>query len=262
MSRAGWVLSFCVAGLITTGCGEDGGREASTTIPPTTAPTTMPTMTASETGDSTMGPSTTIEPDSTASDPTADSSDTGDGAPLCSYSCVADTDCTVDGADVGFVCQGGECLLGCATADPCIAFYSGWTLFPCAASSACDLDACIVYDGGSGCAFTPDAIPCVDIELVEVQRMNTEGAMVTVCGQPNAICTDLGRGMECHLPCTPTSCGALTCGANGVCECDDFVPCYMEQTGNTCENGECRYTCTAPADCPDTNLDNDQAACG
>lgn len=283
MVRRSVLVFGCVVSLL--GCGGDDG-DGGTAMPTTaaTVSTTAMSTTAGSTSDeetstsdsdpdtSDSDPDTSdSDPDTSDSDPdTSDSdaettdSDSGTNAgPTCSYGCTAPTDCLVGGEDFGFECVDGACIVPCTGDDGCVAYSSGWLIEPCTATSECEIGTCVTFEGGSGCAFTPDLADCADVGLQEISRMSTEGGTVTVCGEPAATCIDQGKGMECHTPCTAESCGAMRCDTDGFCKCDDFFSCYEEGEGNTCtESEECVFVCTSEVDCPASNFDNTAAACG
>ena len=194
-----------------------------------------------------QAPTSTSDDPTTSGDPTSATAESGPTPPgsACTYTCSVAADCLAGGMSYGHTCQMGKCVIPCSSDDGCVAFFSGWLIETCTQSSDCELGTCVAFEGGNGCAFTPDIGPCADIGLDEVQRMTTEGDMVSVCAEPDAICVDPGTGMECVVPCT------------------DFVECYTRQTGEECTAvGECVYTCVGPEDCPASNFDNVTPGCG
>jgi hypothetical protein len=211
-------------------------------------------------GDPMMMPVTGIAGESsTTNDATSSTSEAGEsegesesesGSPpevvSCAYACSAPADCLAGGMGYGHTCQSGKCVIPCTTDDGCVAYFSGWTIEACTASADCQLGTCVVYENGTGgCAFTPDVAACADLGLQEVQRMTTEGTMVTVCTEPAATCVDLGAGTECIVPCT------------------DFVDCYMRESGELCtDGGECVYACIEAGDCPAAIFDGVTPSCG
>ena len=239
-------------------CSDDGtaAESGTATAGTTSVGTTGPTSDTASTGDpsstdpsDTMDPTAETSPTTDPTDPTSDAGTDSGGSDLasCQTQCGSDSDCLVGGEDYGYACRGGTCLIPCDDDDTCIAYFSLWLIEPCMQSSDCDLGTCIAFgDGQGGCAFTPDLGSCLDLDLVEVQRMTTEGATVTVCAEPNAVCLDVGPESQCVLPCS------------------DFVDCYGRQTGDTCTSqGQCVYSCTDAADCPATSShDNVTWACG
>lgn len=230
---------FSIVGSLV-GCGGDDGD-------PMMMPGTGLVTTVGGTSTTVGGTSTTGEGTSSTSE-VEESESEESGSPevvSCAYACTAPADCLADGMGYGHTCQAGKCVIPCTTDDGCVAYFSGWTIEPCTASSDCALDTCVVYENGTGgCAFTPDLGACGDLQLEDVQRMTTEGTRVTVCAEPAATCADLGAGTECIVPCT------------------DFVECYMKQSGELCTpEGECVYACVEADDCPAAIFDGVTASC-
>lgn len=245
LARAGAVLAALAAA-----CSDDGtADDAATTANTTGASGSTSAGAGTDDGSSGDAPDATDPTGSNTSDPTADPGTDSGATELdaCRMQCSADADCFISGGDFGFVCGGEGCLLPCEEDDTCVAFFSLWQIEPCAASSDCDRGTCVVYgQGDSGCALTPDDGSCADLELQEIERMNTEGEMVTVCAEPRATCVDTSGASKCVLPCS------------------DFVDCYSRGTGDTCsDDGQCVYACTQDADCSAESIhDNVTWTCG
>nr|MCH9684382.1 hypothetical protein [Deltaproteobacteria bacterium] len=227
--------------------------------------------TASATGTGTdTGSNGTAETDdppstSTATDDGVDSS-SGDTPPLgpsCGHECGSAADCTVDGNDVGQDCLGGRCGVACADDNTCVAAASGWLAIPCMGDGECNGGTCVDIGGGmGGCALTPAIGACAKVALQEIQWPSIGGAMVTVCGQPNARCGDFDGTAACFIGCTAESCGEMPCGADGYCECAFDTQCVDVGLGNNCNAASrCELACQDAAECPAVGYDGGMVVC-
>lgn len=207
---------------------------------------------------------------STSSDTTS-SPTTGEPELLqrCQPTCMADSDCTIGGEDIGFRCVTGICRPPpCSDDAACVLTLSGWTT-PCAEQAACDVDQACVDVGGEGrCATRPGMdLQCIDLGLDERMLPTIAGDMtVTVCGVVTASC-DAGT---CNAPCTsdaacPAQLGHPTCDKDsGACICTEDRDCQdtMKPGLIACIEGRCG--CRSNMDCTGgVNVDTCFAgACG
>lgn len=225
-------------------------------IDPATPPTSGPTSGANTSTDSTTSP-----PDPTATsatdpsgDPSSDPSTdptvdpTGDDdLKVCTERCVSDSDCTINGMDIDFICEDSRCTGDpCADDDDCVATFSGW-ITDCAQQADCPGQVCIDIGGGIGKCATPpsDFIMCETILQQEVQRPLIEGGMsVVVCATLDYEChPDLHL---CTNPCeSDADCNEyvgypLCNAATGICECTSDSDCQLAGSGLTaCQGGVC-----------------------
>lgn len=229
---------------------------------------------------------------------TTNNSNNTNNAPeaICLHRCDADADCLVDGADLGLTCVDRACTnpdtaAQCTDDAQCVAKLSGWDAgAPCTAGGAechAGTQACIEVFGDGHCVTVPDDfIRCETLLLTEVQLTDLDGHDVTVCGNPNASCTDGGclspchTDDDCHSPawprCDPDS-GRCGCGddadcatlglptlsacVEGRCGCADGAACAEAGLGDACVSGTC--TCTGDPACrgADNLFDGGQVAC-
>lgn len=261
--RYSWAVLACALA-----CGGDDGRGDDAATFPTGASNASVSATnpgdgsgdaSSDTSDD--DPSDTSDDDpSGPSDTTSGESDTSSNDfPACVFECTGDGDCTSNGMDNGFGCVAGRCAIPCVSNDSCVAALSFWMLEPCSSNAECEFGKCMPFDGMGGCAFGPQDLPCADVGLQAVDLPDITGATVTVCAQPTATCDTDG---SCFVGCTAGGCGALTCGPQGKCVCDDDIQCYMAQLGERCDSGgQCDFACVSPADCPMSAFDGTQTLC-
>jgi hypothetical protein len=247
------VATALVIALALGGCEDDGGDDG---VAMTFG--TLPTATSTGPPDGDDTSSAETGPAGTGSTAPVDTG--AGGFPVCEFSCVADADCTINGGeDIGFGCVDGTCTLPCVSDDSCLAWLSFWTIEPCITNPDCGTNKCIPYDGLAGCGFGPDDAACAEFDMVEIQRPDVTGASITVCAQPGAAC---GTDGACFIPCDATSCGPLTCGASGDCECTDDLQCVMAQAGERCTAaGTCAFACVTEADCPASGFDATVTSC-
>jgi hypothetical protein len=255
-----------VAALVCGACGGDDGGRGDTTF--TTLVTSAGSTDGSESGSeggSEGGADDDADDDGSGGGSTAADDTTGAPPPeypACQYTCTAAADCSVGGDDFMLDCVGGRCAPACTSDEGCIAYYSGWVNQSCTASSQCMYEICVAYEGGGGCAFGPSDLACADVGLEATPRMDVEGNAVMVCAKPTASREAVEGGSACQPGCTATSCGVLTCGADGKCHCDDDIQCYMAQAGERCDaEGDCQYACVTPADCPASVFDGTTTTC-
>lgn len=299
-------------------CGDDGSTSATatTTTTATTMTMTMGTTTATETATAamTMGttenaPTTSVGTDS-ATDPTTDATagpttdpttgtttDTGGAGNFCIHQCASDSDCFVDGQDLGLTCQDSFCAVessaGCTDNAECVALFSGWTSTPCTSGGGeCDLlgQICVqIPGGGGGCATPPgDFFMCDSIPgWAEMMVPDIDGNTVTVCGDPDAECTDRGYCLspcksdaDCASPSYPicdTGTGLCGCGSDdhcatigephlsvcvsGACGCGTDQQCVDGSVGDVCNEGVCG--CSGDAACANVsnNFDGGMIVC-
>ncbi|MEM6993186.1 MAG: hypothetical protein AAF721_21915 [Myxococcota bacterium] len=232
-----------------TGGPDDGQDDGQDDAPPTSS-------------DTTAGPDTN-PPDDSGDDAT----DSGPPpTPACQHQCATPQDCMIDGMESGLGCNAGVCSIACADDATCIAAASGWTLIPCDTTAECAEGGGVCVDTGGGvggCSLQPSQGACSEAGLVEMMATTIEGSMVTVCGQPNAICTMLGAQNVCIVDCIGNACGGeLSCEADGLCHCDFDTQCVDAGMGNNCNgSGLCEWACQMPADCPPHPFDGGQATC-
>lgn len=239
--------------------------------------------------DSTMTMSAGTVTDTTVTDPTvdptmatADSTGPSGDAGFCTHQCTADSDCKLEGMDLGLTCQDSYCAngdsTGCASNADCIAQYSGW-ITPCTAGGdECEAlsQVCVAVGDGGACASPPseffmcDAVP----GFTELMVPDIDGNKVTVCGNGGAKCRDDGScfvpcqaDADCTAPAYPvcdTATGNCGCGSDtdcakldsphmsvckaGTCGCDSDQQCVDDKVGDVCtDKGLCG--CSGDAGC-------------
>ncbi|MBL4689152.1 MAG: hypothetical protein JKY37_31460 [Nannocystaceae bacterium] len=277
------LLAFAALALLTvSGCGGDDNGEDPTGM------TTLPTITADGDGNGDGQTTATTSGNGASSDnngpttagPTADGpgdsdtdapdDDTTDGelppSPSCQHRCTTPQDCFVNGEETGLGCNASVCSIACTDGPECVAVASGWTLIPCASTAECSEGGgvCVdVGDGTGGCSLQPSQGACSDAGLVEMMATSIEGAAITVCGQPNAICTPWGAMNVCIIDCIGNPCGGnLTCESDGLCHCAFDTQCVDVGLGNNCNaDGLCEFACQAADGCPPHPFDGGQTVC-
>ncbi len=212
--------------------GETDGTSVGTTDDPTTA--------------------STDDPSTSDTDPT-----TGDdGASFCLESCEDDSDCNLDGQDMGYTCGSNNLcttdFAGCTDDEECQIQFSGWEFGDnCAAQADCAVtQACINLDGAGKCVYAPsDFLSCEDINQEEVQAPAIEGGQITVCKNTTALCTEAkfcingcSSNADCVVPNFPV-CNTQT----NHCECGQDSDCAGLQGTSICAEGVCQ--CASDADC-------------
>ena len=221
--------------------------------------------------DSESASATDVTPTGSTGTPTTTEPTTGTPGELmrCKANCAVDSDCTLDGMDIGFTCVEGECgFPSCTTDAGCQALFGGWSE-PCTMTAECLTgEVCIDIGGGDGrCASQPGpGFACADFGLVEVMKPALEGGDVTVCGNVDATCKDA----VCVSPCKtdadcPAELGTPHCSPDtGECRCTADSECQatMQPGFNVCLDGRCG--CSSDADCAGgTNVDTCVAgSCG
>ncbi|MCA9684572.1 MAG: hypothetical protein KC457_20470 [Myxococcales bacterium] len=186
-----------------------------------------------------------------------------DGGPsgnFCLHTCAADADCMVGGMDIGLTCQAGSCAGdsgGCADNNECIALFSGWQVACTAGGGECDAvgQVCIDVNGGV-CAIPPsDVIMCETFLMEEMEVTDIDGNAVTVCGNPNAICSDGACIDPCQsdADCSANPTAPVCNTGTGLCECGTDADCAMAGAGApACVNGRCG--CAEDQNCVDASL--------
>lgn len=254
------------------------------------------------TTDSTVTMSAGTATDTTVTDPTVDptmgTGDTGaaGAAGFCAHQCAADSDCKIDGNDLGLTCQDNYCSsgssTGCASNADCIAQLSGWAT-PCTAGGGeCDvlMQVCVVVGDGGACANPPsEFLMCETIPgFSEVMVTDIDGNTVTVCGNGGAKCSDDGvcfvpcqADADCTAPSYPvcdTSTGLCGCGADtdcakldsphmsvckaGVCGCNDDKQCVDGDAGDVCtDKGFCGCSGDAACSGVENSFDGGMISC-
>jgi hypothetical protein len=194
---------------------------------------------------------------------------------FCQEECQEDSDCEVSGVDAGFTCDNNRCVgstvEGCTENDECVAQRSGWTAgTECMAQADCDATGqfCIDVLGTNRCVTGPSmALSCDTLMMQEIDTVNADGDMVTVCGQPDAECNDFGG---CYIPCgSDADCtidGYPSCDTGtGLCGCSSDADC--ETLGNSATSvclASATCGCGEDQDCVDANLGDTcfDGACG
>lgn len=255
-------LTLCCALMFTAACGDDKNTDtdtdttastpATTTATDPTAGMTDPTAdptdgTADPTADPTATPTTSAT--DTTMDPTSDPT-AGDGQ-FCQEQCVADADCTIMGADIGFTCKDGRCAGGCTDDAACVQQFSGW-LVDCTEQAGCLNQVCIDIGGGVGkCATAPSMfVTCEQLSQDEVTFPPIEGGDdLIVCANTDYQC----KQGQCQLACTSdaecTIPGLSKCDLDsGTCQCADDADCSANPDAPKCtEAGFCG--CATDANC-------------
>lgn len=210
------------------------------------------------------GPGDTAADSESGPATTAGTDDGGPVLPTCQHQCTTPQDCFIDGEETGLACNAGMCSIACVDDPQCVAASSGWTLVPCTGDGDCSGGVCVDTGAGvGGCSLQPSQGACSDANLVEMMATALGGGMVTVCGQPNALCTPFGGQNICIVGCAGNAClGELACEADGLCHCEFDTQCVDAGTGNNCNaEGLCEFTCTGAADCPGHPFDGGMLAC-
>lgn len=232
--------------------------------------TGMDEATSSAATDGVLTAGDTLEPGTADDTNDTDGPLTGSGdgpmqGPTCQHQCTVPQDCFIGGEETGLACNMGQCSIACADDMQCIAAASGWTLVDCADDRDCAGGRCIDRGGGvGGCSLQPSQGACSEANLVEMMATALGGGMVTVCGQPHALCSPLGAQNICIVGCAGNPCGgALSCDAtDGLCHCEFDTQCVDANAGNNCNpDGLCEYACAVPADCPAAPFDGGMLAC-
>lgn len=226
-------------------------------------------------GDADTTPTETAGTDATTGTPTP--------GLFCVEHCADDSDCTIEGSALGYVCKHSRCEPGPCTSDAqCFALSTSWTE-PCKSQADCRGEPCVDIGGGDGrCASAPSALfPCsATLADVEVLLPPIEGgAPVTVCAATERTCT-VETGV-CEARCSGDAdclylyapicdldarrCGCATdadCQAHdrpdfgscnaGSCGCSSDADCRQSVLGTHCgSTGRCG--CASDTDCPDVD---------
>jgi hypothetical protein len=175
--------------------------------------------------------------------------------------CSSDADCMVGGTDLDWICIDNQCGLSplCTSDDECVATESGWVSGqPCTAGGGeCEaiMQVCLDIDGGH-CATAPsDSLGCEELHMVEMIVPDIDGNDATVCGKPDAVCTERG---VCFSPCTSNEeCSTVYPSCNlgtGLCECTSDADCQnaMFPASSVCISGACG--CGSDQECLDSSL--------
>src|SRR5690606_29233117 len=210
-----------------------------------------------------------------------DGDPTGDGDAFCAHQCSSDADCLVGGMDVSLTCQDSFCTgesSGCTDNAECVALLSGWATACTSGGGECDATAqvCVQVGDGGACATPPgEFFACDSVPgWAELEVPDIDGNNVTVCGNPNAECSDEGF---CFSPCQSdddcaseaypvcdTTSGLCGCGSDadcatigqphlsvcnaGVCGCGEDQQCVDGNAGDVCTtDGFCG--CSGDAAC-------------
>jgi hypothetical protein len=254
ISRCNFIFSLSLV-LPLAGCPSD----------PTADETTF-TSTGTEAGD---GDGDTGDGDGDTGDGDGDGDgDPGDGDSFCAHQCMTDDDCLAMGQDLGLTCQDSVCTgdasSGCTGDAECVALLSGWSM-PCTAGGGeCDGlgQVCVQADGGGLCATPPsEFFMCNTVPgWAELEVPDIDGALVIVCGNGNAVCSDENfcfspcqADTDCAAPSAPicdTNTGFCGCGSDadcatigqphlsvcnaGTCGCGDDQQCIDGNAGDVC----------------------------
>jgi hypothetical protein len=182
-------------------------------------------------------------------------------APHCSFTCVSDDDCVVDGDDsikcnlTTHACE--DPTTACTVDANCLVSLSFW-FKPCTDDSACtaNTEACVAADGQGFCATLPEAgDPACDGSNVAktLPRFGAQGT-VSVCAHPDARCFSGVCRPGCGTP--NVGCGignGDTCStATGLCECTSGTECTA--TGICRKNGQCQE-CVTNEECAENVTD-------
>jgi hypothetical protein len=202
--------------------------------------------------------------------------------PVCTHQCSADSDCLVNGDNVGLTCVDSLCAASaavtCTDNSKCIALFSGWST-PCTADGGqCEANeqVCVLVDGGGRCA-TPAATGECGHHLLQVfEATNIHGKPAKVCANTLAECGATGQCFArcqadtdclsapapiCNVDTGLCECGQdsdcahfdrpdrATCNA-GVCGCGSDQDCVAGGAGDLCDAGVC--TCTSNQACMST----------
>jgi hypothetical protein len=190
-------------------------------------------------------------------------------APHCSFSCVSDDDCVIEGDDTekcNLTVHRCEDPSGACTVDAdCLADLSAWSK-PCTSDANCTaiIEACVDAGGDGFCALLPVASACTGSQISKtLARVGAQGT-VAVCAHPDARCFNRKCRPGCATPLSGcgTGNGNLCSAVTGRCGCNSGAECNV--TGICGRDGRCQE-CTTNADCaanfPDTACIGGQCGC-